>query len=46
MRDELEVRKHASDNLEKSEAMLEKMKKRLEEIGDLKERIQVSGVMC
>jgi hypothetical protein len=41
LRDEIEVQKHASDNLKKSEATLEKMKKRLEEIPDLRDRIQV-----
>ena len=42
LRDELEVRKHASENLKKSEATVEKMRKRLEESSDLKDRIEAS----
>jgi len=42
LRDELEVRKHASENLRKSEATVDKMKRRLEEGEEVKERVQVS----
>lgn len=45
LRDEIEVQKHASDNLKKSEATLEKMKKRLEEVPDLRDRIQVGPAL-
>lgn len=44
LKDELEVSKHASENLKKSEALVSKLRKRLEEAEDWKARIEVSVV--
>ena len=45
LKDQLDEFRHTADKLQKSEAMIDKYKKKLEEVGDLRKQMKVGDVV-